>query len=73
MRSFTDEQGRTWDAVPGRESWGTVVLLLSPREGSGARVAPLASDTVRDAEQELADMSEAALRERLAESRPWEG
>jgi hypothetical protein len=73
MRSFTDDQGRTWDAVPGRESWGTVVLLLSPRTGSGARVAPLASETVREAEQELAAMTEEALRARLAESRPWEG
>ncbi|HEV2146222.1 MAG TPA: hypothetical protein VGR37_02265 [Longimicrobiaceae bacterium] len=73
MRSFTDAEGRTWDVVPGRESWGTVVLLFSPRQGSGARTAPLASETVRDADQELAEMTEEALRERLAESRPWEG
>lgn len=73
MRSFTDDEGRTWDVVPGRESWGTVVLIFSPRQGSGARVAPLASETARDAEQELDGMTEEALRERLAESRPWQG
>lgn len=73
MRSFSDDAGRTWDATVGRESWGAVVLLLAPRAEGGVRVAPLAADTVRDAERELAEMSEQALREQLSASRPWEG
>lgn len=73
MRSFSDEAGRDWDAAVGRESWGSVVLLLAPRAEGGVRVAPLASETVRDAERELAAMSEQMLREQLAASRPWEG
>lgn len=73
MRSFTDDAGRGWDATVGRESWGIVVLLFSLRSGHDLRVAPLASETVRDAERELAEMPEEGLRERLAASRPWEG
>ncbi|HEX8274562.1 MAG TPA: hypothetical protein VF615_18140 [Longimicrobiaceae bacterium] len=73
MRSFTDGEGRAWDATVGRESWGAVVLLLAPRAEGGVRVAPLAAETVRDAERELATMSEQALREQLAASRAWEG
>lgn len=73
MRSFTDAEGRAWDALVGRESWGASVLLFSLRAGRDVRVAPLAADTARDAELELAGMPEEALRERLAASRPWEG
>jgi len=73
MRSFSDDAGRTWDATVGRESWGGAVLLLAPRAEGGVRVAPLASETVRDAERELAQMSEQELRGQLAASRPWEG
>lgn len=73
MRSFTDAEGRAWDALVGRESWGAAVLLFSPRAGSGVRVAPLAAETPRDAERELAGLPEEELRERLAASRPWEG
>lgn len=73
MRSFTDAEGRAWDAMVGRESWGGSVLLFSPRAGRDVRVAPLAAETTREAEQELAELSEAELRERLAASRPWEG
>jgi hypothetical protein len=73
MRSFSDDAGRTWDATVGRESWGAAVLLLAPRAEGGVRVAPLASETVRDAERELAEMSEQELRGQLAASRPWEG
>ena len=73
MRSFTDGEGRSWDATVGRESWGGAVLLFAPRAEGGVRVVPLASETVRDAERELAEMSEQGLREQLAASRPWEG
>ncbi len=72
MRSFSDEAGHGWDVAVGRGSWGAVVLLFAPRAEGGVRVAPLASETVRDAERELAEMSEQGLREQLAASRPWE-
>lgn len=57
----------------GRESWGALVLLFSLRAGNENRTAPLASETARDAELELAEMTGGDLRERLAASRPWEG
>lgn len=73
MRGFTDGDGRPWDAMVGRESWGTLVLLFSPRGEGGNRTLPLAAETVRQAEAELAALSDEALRARLAESQPWTG
>ncbi len=73
MRSLIDAEGRAWDVTLGRGSWGAVVLLFAPRAEGGVRVAPLASETVRDAERELAEMPEEGLREQLAASQPWEG
>ncbi len=34
MRVYKDNDGKSWDVVVGRESWGTIVLLFVPREGS---------------------------------------
>ena len=34
MRLFTDGDGKAWDVVVGRESYGTVVALFFPRKGS---------------------------------------
>lgn len=72
MRNFRDAEGREWDVVVGRESWGTLVLLFSPRVGSDNRVSPLPSETTREAEQELLALDDDELRERLAASTPWE-
>ncbi len=73
MRTLEDAEGRTWDVMVGRGSWGSLVLLFSLRGPNENRTVDLASETVRDAERELAALSDDALRERLAESRPWEG
>lgn len=72
MRNFRDAEGREWDVVVGRESWGTLVLLFSPRVGSDNRTAPLLAETTREAEQALQELEEDELRERLATSTPWE-
>lgn len=71
MRTLTDDGGRTWDVTVGRESWGTLVLLFSPRDGSGARTSLMRAETAREAETALGEMDEAELRRRLAESKPW--
>lgn len=71
MRRFADGEGRAWDVTVGRESWGTLVLVFSLRDGHENRTALMAAETLRDAERELEEMDEAALRERLAGSKPW--
>ncbi|HEY0035705.1 MAG TPA: hypothetical protein VGB66_03405 [Longimicrobium sp.] len=73
MRIVQDGQGRTWDVLVGRGSWGSLVILFSLRGDNQNRTADLASETVRQAEQEVAALSDDELRARLAESKPWEG
>jgi hypothetical protein len=72
MRVIEDAEGRSWDVVVGRGSWGSLVILFSLRGPNENRTSDLASETVRQAEQELAALTDDELRERLAGSRPWE-
>ncbi|MCK8515500.1 hypothetical protein M0534_04015 [Methylonatrum kenyense] len=72
MRVFVDEQGRSWTASVGRESYGMLVVLLVPDGGSEVRKAMLAAETRLDAQQELQALSEGDLRDRLQVSVPWE-
>lgn len=72
MRSFTDGEGREWDVTVGRQSWGNLVLLFSPRRGTDNRTLLLAAETARQAEAELAGLSAEDLRARLDASQPWD-
>ena len=71
MRGFRDESGTDWDVTTGKESWGTLVLLFTPRAEGGPRKTVLAVETSYEAELALDAMSDADLRQRLAESVPW--
>jgi len=73
MRILEDAEGRTWDVMVGRGSWGSLVLLFSLRGPNENRTVDLASETARQAERELAALTDDELRERLAASVPWEG
>ena len=73
MRILEDAEGRTWDVMVGRGSWGSLVLLFSLRGPNENRTVDLASETARQAERELAALTGDELRERLAASVPWEG
>ncbi len=72
MRVIEDAQGRNWDVMVGRGSWGSLVLLFSLRGANENRTSELASETVREAEQELSALSDDEVRARLADSKPWE-
>lgn len=72
MRVIEDGEGRSWDVIVGRGSWGSLVILFSLRGPNENRTFDLASETVRQAEQELAALTDDELRERLAGSKPWE-
>lgn len=71
QRSIRDEQGEAWDVMVGRESYGMQVWLFSPRSGGEVRKALMESSTRLDAMQELEQVSEEHLRERLGASVPW--
>jgi hypothetical protein len=66
MRELTDADGRRWDVLVGRASWGTQVLLFSRRDAAETRSLPLAAETPMAAERELDALTEDELRERLA-------
>ena len=36
MRRFVDDEGRTWDVVLGRESWGALYALFVPAASGSA-------------------------------------
>jgi hypothetical protein len=71
MRAFDDLDGRRWQVVLGKESWGTLVLLFSPDGGGDTRTSVLSAETMLAASAELDAMSDDDLRVRLRDSRPW--
>jgi hypothetical protein len=72
LRNFEDELGRGWSVSVGRESWGSQLLLFSPRDGQeGVRKSALSAGTPLEAAQELEALSLDQLRSRLAQAEPW--
>jgi hypothetical protein len=68
MKRYVDEQGREWDVVLGRESWGTLLALFVPRSGGTARQATLHASDYNAAQQELDALDEPALADMLLNS-----
>ena len=71
MRRFSANDGALWDAVIGHESWGTFVILFTPRAGGDARKVTMVEETALSAETELDAKSDDELRALLSESGPW--
>ena len=72
MRSFYDPHGRHWQAALLEASYGNVMLVLSPMDGTEVVQHLLGSDNLADAEGELAALDDAALAALLAEAQPWD-
>lgn len=71
MRTIQDADGRVWDAMVGRASWGAFQVLFVPRDGeTGARQSQLDATSARQAERALAELSDAQLMELWQDSRP---
>lgn len=74
MRRYTDGQGREWDIVIGRESFGALLALFIPARGNAAGpreiVLPAASQPA--AEAELEAMTENELHELFLRTKPKE-
>jgi hypothetical protein len=59
MRRFVDPEGRAWDVVLGRESWGALYALFVPvSHGAQVRQALLSVTGYDTAHAELARLSE---------------
>ena len=71
MRRFAAKNGALWDAVVGRESWGTFVVLFTPAAGGDARKVVLAEESALAAETELGEKTDEDLRTLLEQSNPW--
>ena len=65
MKRYVDEQGREWDVVLGRESWGALLALFVPRGPGSPRQAMLDTSDYNAAQQELDALDDAALAEML--------
>lgn len=63
MRRFRDPDGREWDVVVGRESWGAFYALFVPRAPTDApvRQARLDAEATDAAGLELERLDERAL------------
>ena len=71
IREFEDGSGRLWDVVAGRESWGSIVAIFVPADGSDSpRQAPLQADGYEEGYAELESLDERDLRRLLERSRP---
>jgi hypothetical protein len=71
MRRFTDAEGRLWDAVLGRESWGVLFAIFVPvTSGPAVRQTPLPAEAVERASADLADLDDDELRSLFERSVP---
>jgi len=63
VRRFRDTAEREWEVVVGRESWGTVVALFLPQDGSeaGPRQALMDVPSADGGNRQLLAMSEEEL------------
>lgn len=72
MRNFLDPDGRRWQAAPLYASYGQMLLVFSAMEGGAILHQPMAADTLAQAEDELAQLDDGALRTLLQQAQPWD-
>ena len=68
MRRFQDAEGRGWEAVVGRESWGAFFAIFVPAAAGEVRQSQLQAATWSEAERELDAMDDRGLYELLSRS-----
>ena len=71
MRLFKDASGRGWEVVVGRQSWGAIVGIFVPQDGSGdLRESPLFASGYEEGNRELDALDLDELRALLTRSVP---
>lgn len=62
MRRFTDDTGREWEVVAGRESWGAIYAIFIPVDGEGPlRQTHLQAESYEQANQEMDALDDTAM------------
>jgi len=72
MREFHDAEGRHWQAAPLYASYGQMLLIFSRLDGGDILQKQMAADTLPQAEDELTELGDDALREWLRDAQPWD-
>lgn len=72
MRTFEDGHGQRWQAALLHASYGNVMLVFSPLEGSDVRQLLLDAENLRQAEADLQAMGDATLRTLLDQADDWQ-
>ncbi|MDN5864486.1 MAG: hypothetical protein L0I62_04635 [Gammaproteobacteria bacterium] len=72
MRKLVDREGHRWEAAVAFGSYGEARVIFSRMDGDELRSVAAASETQREAEQELAGLADETLLERLEKAEPWE-
>lgn len=70
MRTITSDDGQLWDVAVQQASYGAHYLLFAARGSDEIRQALMTAATHIDAEQELAELSDEQLIDRLSELQP---
>lgn len=71
MRRFTDAEGREWEVVAGRESWGALFAIFIPVDaGREMRQSPLEASSYEEATAAFDAMDDGELGALLARSEP---
>lgn len=71
MRTFTDNQGKPWQAALLEASYGNIMLVFSPMHGDGIRQQLLGVENLAEGEAQLAELDEAGLLAMLDDADPW--
>lgn len=72
MREFHDPEGRPWQAAPLYASYGQMLLVFNRLDGGDVLQKQMFADTLPQAEDELAQLDDDALREWLRDAQPWD-
>lgn len=72
MREFDDNTGRRWQVAILFGSYGEPRMIFSCVEDGELRFAPMQSPNQREAEAELAGLTETVLRHLLCDAQPWQ-
>lgn len=71
MRTFTDNQGKRWQAALLDASYGNIMLVFSPWQGDGIRQQLLGVENLAEGEASFAAMDDEELQRILAKASPW--
>lgn len=71
MRTFDDSHGNSWQAALLEASYGNITLLFTLINGHDTRQRIMWAEDMGEAQAQLAQLDDEALRTMLADAQPW--